>query len=365
MVEIDIRKKLGQVQIDVAFNSKGRGITAIFGKSGAGKTSVINMISGLITPDNGRILINGKTLFDSDKKINIKTHKRNCGYIFQDSRLFPNMSVRKNMLYGKKNSSSPALANDFYSVAELLGVTHILDRMPSKLSGGEKQRVAIGRALLSDPEILLMDEPLASLDRARRLELLDYIGAIPKKFNIPIIYVTHSVDEIIRLADDMCVMEQGLLKRFGAACDILNDMNGEEDQKRRDFGIICEGSVKEYNKDTELAVITFGGGAVEISSDTIAVGSTVRFRINAMDVVISASEPPLTSVRNIYRGEVTDIIERSNHFTDISIDIGVPLWATISGRSAKELDIKIGKKIYAMVKSAVISAGIILKDNYE
>ncbi len=360
MLELNIKKKLGDVNIDVAFSAGAKGVTAVFGQSGAGKTSVINMIAGLITPDEGFIRFNGKPLFDASQKINVPVHKRAVGYVFQDARLFPNMNVKRNLMYGSGRSSGHAIAHGMDDVCSLLGIGHLLDRMPSRLSGGEKQRVAIGRALLSNPDMLLMDEPLASLDRNRRHELLDYISVVSRDFDIPIIYVTHAVEEIVKLAGNMALMENGRLKKFGGAVDILNDLNISSGYEGRDFGVICEGSVTSYNPETELAVISFGGGSVEVSSAPVEPGSGVRFKINAIDVVLCASKPPATSVRNIYSGPILDVVERSNHFSDVLMDIGVPLWARVSGQSLRDLSIKRGKNIYALVKSAVISAGMVI-----
>lgn len=361
MLELNIRKKLGSVNVDVAFSTDKKGVTAVFGQSGAGKTSVINMIAGLITPDDGYIRFNGKPLFDASQKINVPVHKRAVGYVFQDARLFPNMTVKKNLLYGSGRSSDHAIAHGLNDVCDLLGIGHLLDRMPSRLSGGEKQRVAIGRALLSNPDMLLMDEPLASLDRSRRHELMDYICVVSRDFDIPIIYVTHAIEEIVKLAGNMALLENGKLKRFGNAVDILNSLDIALGYDDRDFGVICEGKVVSYNPETELAVISFGGGKVEVSSEKVEQGSYVRFKINAIDVVLCALEPPATSVRNTYSGPVVRIEERSNHFADVLVDIGVPLWARISGQSLKDLSIEKGKNIYTLVKSAVISAGMVIK----
>ena len=185
MFKIDVEKKLGSLLIKCNFEMESAGITAICGSSGAGKTSVINMTAGLITPDKGIISYNGKEFYNSEKHINLPANKRFTGYVFQESRLFPNMSVKKNLLYGADRKSNNSLNCSLDEVCGLLGITHLLDRYPQNLSGGEKQRVAIGRALLSNPEILLMDEPLASLDDSRKSELISYINIIQKQDVLP------------------------------------------------------------------------------------------------------------------------------------------------------------------------------------
>lgn len=209
MLEIKVQKKLGSFVVDVAFATSGAGITALFGRSGAGKTSVINMVAGLFPPDKGLITVNGRKLFDSTQSIDLPPEKRRCGYIFQDGRLFPHLTVKANLTYGMKLVPRSQRIIRYDQVIKLLGIEHLLDRRPSNLSGGEKQRVAIGRALLISPELLLMDEPLASLDDKRKNEVLPFIARLPKEFGVPILYVTHSVPEIQVLADQIVLVENG------------------------------------------------------------------------------------------------------------------------------------------------------------
>lgn len=204
MLEINISKQLGQLalQVDVKISSN---ITALFGVSGSGKSSIINLVSGLIQPDQGYIKLKGKTLFDTETKINIPVHQRKMGYVFQDGRLFPHYSVKGNLCYGMSNKS----AVNFEQILHLLGLENLLNRYPISLSGGEKQRVAIGRALLSQPDILLMDEPLSALDLPRKQELLSYLEGLVQQIDIPILYVTHSLDELVQLAEDVILLDQG------------------------------------------------------------------------------------------------------------------------------------------------------------
>lgn len=224
MISVDINKKLGNLDLSVKFDIYNNGVTAFYGPSGAGKTSIINMIAGLIDPDNGLISFNNIIFFSSDNKINIPTSKRNIGYIFQDSRLFPHLSIKSNLLYGVKKDCNKNLSYGFDDITSLLGITHLLDRMPSKLSGGEKQRVAIGRALLSKPNFLLMDEPFSSLDNNRKEELLNYITIISNDFNLPIFYVTHSIEEIIKVSSNVLIIENGKVVKYGNTSDMKNEI---------------------------------------------------------------------------------------------------------------------------------------------
>ena len=214
---VSVRKKQGTFTLDVTFEGAANSITALYGPSGSGKTSVINMVAGLSRPDSGEIALGGRRLFDSEKGVNLPPEKRRIGYVFQEGRLFPHCSVRTNLLYGMKLVPKDRRTIFFDPVVELLGIGHLLGRWPGKLSGGEKQRVAIGRALLISPDALLMDEPFASLDHDRKEELLPYIAAVSREFAIPILYVSHALDEIRRLAGSIVFLRDGRVAREGEA----------------------------------------------------------------------------------------------------------------------------------------------------
>lgn len=218
MFEISVKKQLGQTLIDAEFTLPYEGITVFYGHSGAGKTSLINMLAGLTDPDSGVISVNGRTLYDSNTNTNLPPEKRRCGYIFQDKRLFPHLTVRGNLLFANKKQESSV---SFDETVGILGISHLLERKPAYLSGGEAQRVAVGRAVLSCPDFLLMDEPMSSLDSDRRDELIPFIKRLPSAFNIPVILVTHAYDEMIRLADYVAVFDNGKVVSCGAADKIL------------------------------------------------------------------------------------------------------------------------------------------------
>jgi molybdate transport system ATP-binding protein len=201
MLDIQVIKQQGGFQLDVAFKTANTGITVLFGPSGAGKTSVINMVAGLTRPDRGRIVVQDRLLFDSKYGVDLPPEKRSIGYIFQDGRLFPHLTVQRNLTHGMKLTPRSRRYVEFNQVVDLLGIAHLMNRRPAGLSGGEKQRVAIGRALLTSPRLLLMDEPLASLDLGRKSEVIPFIAKLPAAFSIPIIYVTHSAGEVMQLAD--------------------------------------------------------------------------------------------------------------------------------------------------------------------
>jgi molybdate transport system ATP-binding protein len=221
VLAVEVKRRQGLFHVDVSFAANGNGVTALYGRSGAGKTSVINMVAGLLRPDDGRIAANGRAFFDSARGIDLPVKKRRIGYIFQDGRLFPHLSVRSNLMYGMNLVPRDARYVDFDQVVELLGIEQLLSRRPARLSGGEKQRVAIGRALLASPLLLLMDEPLASLDGERKAELLTFIAKLPTEFSIPILYVSHSVQEILALSDNLVIIEAGRVVVSGATEQVM------------------------------------------------------------------------------------------------------------------------------------------------
>jgi molybdate transport system ATP-binding protein len=222
VLDVTVKKLQETFLVDASFRTRGTGVTALHGRSGAGKTSVINMVAGLVRPDTGRIVVNGRTYFDSKNGIDIPPEKRRFGYIFQDGRLFSHLSVQSNLTYGMKLVPSSERFVAFDQVVEMLGIKHLLHRRPARLSGGEKQRVAIGRALLTSPHLMLMDEPLASLDGERKSEVLPFIARLPKEFSVPILYVSHSVEEILNLADNLVIMDSGRTIAMGEAQDLFD-----------------------------------------------------------------------------------------------------------------------------------------------
>lgn len=219
MLEINVQKTLGEMELAVDLNLSAKGVTALFGLSGSGKTSLINLVSGLLKADQGFIRLNNRTLVDTEKNIFLPANQRKVGYIFQDARLFPHYSVQGNLKYGMKKPDQ----KQFDHLVELLGIGYLLKRYPLTLSGGEKQRVAIGRALLSNPDILLMDEPLSALDLPRKRELLSYLEKLTKEIQIPVLYVTHSVDELLFLAERVVLLEQGKVRAYDEVKNMQNN----------------------------------------------------------------------------------------------------------------------------------------------
>lgn len=221
MLEVRAKHRLGVFQLDVELVAPTGGIVALFGRSGAGKTSLVNMLAGLLRPTEGRIALNGTVLFDSAARIDLPPERRRLGYVFQEARLFPHLDVRGNLLYGFRRVPAAERAIRLEQIVELLDIGPLLRRRPGSLSGGEKQRVAIGRALLANPRLLLMDEPLASLDATRKAEILPFIEQLRDKLRLPIVYVSHDMGEIIRLADTVVLLADGRVTAIGSAEQVL------------------------------------------------------------------------------------------------------------------------------------------------
>jgi molybdate transport system ATP-binding protein len=225
VLTVDVQKRLGDFSLAAKFETE-HGVTALFGPSGSGKTSVVNMIAGLLKPDRGCITVDGDVMFDSRARVNVPPHRRGIGYVFQEGRLFPHMNVRGNLDYGRWMSGLKADSSAFDRVVDLLGIGHLLDRRPGGLSGGERQRIAIGRALLMQPRLLLLDEPLASLDAARKAEIFPYLERLRDQANVPMIYVSHSPGEIGRIANTIVRLEAGQVAGIGGI-EILEEARAE------------------------------------------------------------------------------------------------------------------------------------------
>ena len=357
MLEIKVKKRLGTFTVDVAFSTEGAGITALFGRSGTGKTSVINMVAGLFPPDEGLIVVNDRKLFDSKQSIDLPPEKRRCGYIFQDGRLFPHFTVKSNLTYGMNLVPRAERYVSYDQVVELLGIRHLLTRRPAKLSGGEKQRVAIGRALLTSPNLLLMDEPLASLDSARKEEVLPFIARLPRELSIPILYVTHSLDEILNLADTVALLESGKVVATGAVEDLMSRLDLQHFAGPFDAGVVLGTVVEEHEKIGGLTSLRFAGGTLKIPLFDAPVGERVRVRIRSRDVAIALSRPDKISVQNIFAATVEEIVETPESLVDVRLNIGCPLLSRITPAARADLKLSSGQQVFALVKSVAISRG--------
>lgn len=347
------RHRLGAFTLDAAFTAD-KGVTALFGRSGSGKTSVMRIIAGLTKPDEGRIELDGTVLTDRQKRIFTPAHKRRFGYVFQEARLFPHLSVEQNLHYGRWFSGASADAAASSRVIEMLGIGALLQRRPEKLSGGEKQRVAIGRALLSSPRLLLMDEPLAALDEARKAEIIPYLERLRDETTIPILYVSHSVSEVSRLADQVVVMKDGRIDAAGPASDILSQPAFSTYLERREAGSILSGTVEAFDTAHRLATVRLGQTTLQVPAQSAEPGKAVRVHIPARDVMLATVRPEGLSALNILEGHVTDIALADGMALVQVACSGTLIQSRLTSLSIERLSLEAGSPVFAIVKSAAL-----------
>jgi molybdate transport system ATP-binding protein len=354
MLEVAAKRHFGQFALDVSFRS-GPGVTALFGRSGAGKTSLVNIIAGLAKPDRGRIAVDGTVLVDTDQGINLPKHRRRIGYVFQEGRLFPHLTVRQNLLFGRWFSPRIEQHAELADVLRLLGIAHLLERRPSALSGGEKQRVAIGRALLANPRLLLMDEPLASLDAQRKDEILPYIERLRDETGIPIVYVSHSVAEVARLATTMVLMSEGRIDAVGPVTEIMSRLDLYPKTGRFEAGAVLETRVAGHDARYGLTMLGLGAESIAVPQVDLSVGTLVRVRIRARDVIVAVEPPRGLSALNVLTGRIAEIGPSAGSARTVRIELaGGSLLARITERSLAELGLTAGRPVFAIIKSVAI-----------
>ena len=351
---VDIKHQQGAFLLDTQFEV-GNGLIALFGRSGSGKTSLINVIAGLIRPQQGSVKIGDVTLVDTAAGIFVPRHRRRIGYVFQEARLFPHMTVRQNLLYGRWFAPSPERRDDVDHVIDLLGIEHVLHRRPARLSGGEKQRVAIGRALLANPRLLLMDEPLASLDDARKAEILPYIERLRDESRIPVVYVSHSMSEVMRLANTVVLLSEGKVAASGAAMDVLHRLNLVPLMGEAEAGAIVEAVVERHDSRYGLSELTSRAGLWRLPHLDEPAGTRLRLRVHARDVMLAKSVPDDLSALNIFAGRVVDIGGESGPMVEVKLDCsGDVLIARLTRFSLERLGLIRGATAYALVKSVAL-----------
>ncbi len=355
MLEVDIEHRLGAFELDVHFHS-GRGLTALFGRSGAGKTSIINSIAGLIRPERGRVVIDGSVLIDTNRNVFIPTHRRRVGYVFQEGRLFPHLTVRHNLSFGRwfaPRRDGPAAHLD--DVIDLLGLDPLLDRRPGRLSGGEKQRVAIGRALLPGPRVLLMDEPLASLDARRKDEILPYLERLRDEAGVPIVYVSHSVAEVTRLATTIVLVSDGQVRAVGPVQEVMSRAELYPLTGRFEAGAVLTASVAAHDRQWDLSELTGSFGKLVVPRLEAPVGAAMRVRIRARDVILAVSPPMGISALNVLTGRIENVVPVDEGAVEVQLRVGNErLLARITRRSHEALGLVPDREVFALIKTVAI-----------
>jgi molybdate transport system ATP-binding protein len=352
MIDVDVTRRIGAFGLRVAFKNSG-GITALFGRSGSGKSTTIGIVAGLAHPDEGRIVLDERVLVDTKNNIFVPAHKRRIGVVFQDSHLFPHLGVKQNLLFGRWFAPRRDRKIDFDAVVETLGIGRLLNRAPALLSGGERQRVAIGRALLSCPRLLLFDEPFAALDLQRRLEILPLIEALRDEFKIPIVYVSHAVEEVARLAAWVVVLDEGRVVAEGDPADVLRPAVTEDPR----FGGASVLTMRVGKSDTAygLTALTHPAGTIWLAGPAGAEGQRVRIVVKATDVTLSAAPPHSLSVQSVLHGTLA-AIETAGPLALVEIALAGEgrLSALATRRAIDELKLRAGDPVFALIKTAAL-----------
>jgi molybdate transport system ATP-binding protein len=354
MLDLKLAHSFDRFRLDINLSAPA-GVTALFGASGAGKTTIIQSVAGLLSPDAGRIVLDGEVLFDRETGVSRPPQQRQLGYVFQEPRLFPHMTVMRNLTYGPRARGLARDPGHFDEIVDLLGLDYVLERHPAALSGGEKQRVALGRALLSKPKILLLDEPLSALDSARKDEILPFLEKLRDQAKIPMLYVSHSVSEVARLANHVAILENGLIRRFGPVESVFADVKAARSFGLREAGSLLSAVVVAQHEDG-LTELESAGTRWFLPSLQNPLGGVLRLRIKASDVMLSRHQPEAISALNIAKGVITDIQQGSGPGVLVRLECGgVGLLSRITRRSAQALELGVGQEIFGIVKSVSVA----------
>jgi len=354
LARFDVRFPAFHLNVDVDVPMSG--ITAIFGPSGSGKTTLLRCLAGLEGAPNGFMQFGTDVWQDEKIGLCLPLHKRPVGYVFQEPRLFPHYNVLANLLYGYKRVPVEERRIAIEQVVEILGIGNLLERRIHKLSGGEQQRVAIGRALLTSPKLLLLDEPLASLDIQRKQELLPFIRRLHEELRIPVMYVSHAVAEILQLADRVVLLKEGTVIATGALNEMLTSLKFRGNFGAHRIGAILDARVAAHEEQYGLTQLEFNGQHLFVPLQPVAVGQIMRVHILSSDVSLVLGKPIApTSVLNILEAAIVDIREMDQTSVDILLDIGVPLVASITRKSLVTLGLKPGHRVFAHIKAVALN----------
>lgn len=354
MLEVDIVVRRGAFRLEAAFRSDSP-IVALFGRSGSGKSTVVEAIAGLVHPESGRIIVGDRTLFDSRRGIDLTPEARRVGFVFQDALLFPHLSVRANLAYGERLIAPRERFVDRERVIALLGLAPLLDRRPATLSGGEKQRVALGRTLLASPRLLLLDEPLAALDAPRKSEILRYIELLRDELRLPMVYVSHAIEEVTRLADRLVLVSDGRTIAEGDVTELLSRADLKPHVGRFEAGSVIDARVERHDERYELTILAFEGGELVVPNVDALPGEPVRARIRSRDVAIALEPPRGASFQNVLPARVESLGEEFGAIVDVSLRVGpTPIVARLTRQSAERLRLAPGLEVFALVKAIAI-----------
>jgi molybdate transport system ATP-binding protein len=352
MLQVAALKHRGSFTLDAHFELPTPGVVALFGRSGCGKSTLINVIAGLLPADSGRVALDDEVLLDTERHIDVPPERRRIGYVFQDARLFPHLSVAANLRYAQRRARVAAFV-DIDLVADLLDLGGLMQRRTHQLSGGERQRVAIGRALLSQPSLLLLDEPLASLDASRREEVLPYLESLRDHLAIPMVYVSHHFDEVLRLATHLVLMEAGKSIAQGSLSDMSLNPNLRAIIGADAVGAVVDGTVLGADPASGLLRVQVGHGELKVHSGRHAAGTRLRVQLLARDLIVATQPPQHLSVRNSLAGRISAVMDDADDSDLIAIDVGgTTLVARVTKAATHELGLVAGLTVWALVKTA-------------
>jgi molybdate transport system ATP-binding protein len=353
MLRVELRKRRGDFNLETAFSATTPGITAIFGRSGCGKSTLISLIAGLLEPDSGRVVVGDDVWYDGERHLSVDARHRRMGVVFQDARLFPHLSVRANLEYGltrvPKSAERPMKFDD---VVNLLGLAALIARRTHELSGGERQRVALGRALLSQPRLLLLDEPLASLDLARREDVLPYLEKLRDHFTLPIVYVSHQFDEVLRLATRVVLLDAGRVVAEGDIATMSRDSHLRAIVGPDSVGAVVAGAVEQVDS-SGLAIVRVGDATLTVELDGATVGQRIQIQVLARDVIVATEAPRWLSVRNVVPARVVSVKPDVGRSVLVELDVGrtATLLARITARASAELALTPDRQVWALIKA--------------
>ena len=352
MLSVSVKKRLGSFTLNAQFESPTPGVAALFGRSGSGKTTLVNLIAGLAQPDQGRIALDQVVLLDTRENLRTAPEQRRIGYVFQDARLFPHMTVAGNLRYARRRAAVPPFVS-FDDVIDLLDLARLVDRRTHQLSGGERQRIAIARALLLQPQLLLLDEPLASLDAPRREEVLPYLEKLRDQLHLPMVYVSHDFDEVMRLATHVVLLDRGTTVAQGSLGEMSLNPQLRLIIGADAVGAIIEGTVLGRDPLGGLTRVQVGDGELQLRTEGVLVGMKMRVQLLARDLIVATRAPQYLSVRNHLKGIVTSIASDDADSDLIAIDIGgtTIIMARVTKAATRELTLQPGTTAWALVKA--------------
>lgn len=351
MLAVRVKLRRGEFALDVEFEAPTPGVIALFGRSGCGKTTVVHAIAGLLTPEEGRIALDGDVFFSAEA--NVRPERRRIGCVFQDARLFPHRSVSGNLRYGLRRAPRETHRIELHQVVDLLGLRALLPRQPYQLSGGERHRVAIGRALLSQPRLLMLDEPLASQDLARRGELLPYLERLCSRLRMPIVYVSHQFDEVVRLATHVVVLDSGAVATQGDVASLSRSAALRAIVGTEGIGAVIDGEAEARDAETGLTRVRFGAHSLRVAMEEAAPGRRVRVHLLARDVLVALAAPAAPVAADLLEGVIVSLEPDASQSLLVEVDVGgATILARVARGTASVSALAPGRRVFLLVNAA-------------